>query len=156
MYSTFPPVDIHTTCVLYISLLCTISLVLLYKNRASYRLFEPPFLSIPYNHFSPLPSQRHSRQPLTSSLYQMQLSYIPSPAVHCRTGKPYLIFKWCYFCFQNILPLFLHSFCISHKIRSPMDSYCIFSFIFPRAATFATISSPTCVSTFLPNISTSR
>lgn len=52
MYPAFPPVDIHTAYVLYIPLLCTISLVLLYKNRASCYFFKPPFLSTPYNPIS--------------------------------------------------------------------------------------------------------
>lgn len=52
MSPAFPPVDIHTAYVLYIPLLCTISLVLLYKNRASCYFFKPPFLSTPYNPIS--------------------------------------------------------------------------------------------------------
>lgn len=52
MSPAFPPVDIHTAHTLYISLLCTIPLVLLYKNGASYHLFKPPFLSTPYNPIS--------------------------------------------------------------------------------------------------------
>lgn len=51
MYLAFPPVDVHNVHILYISLLCTISLVLLYKNKTTYYLFTPLFLSIPYLHF---------------------------------------------------------------------------------------------------------
>lgn len=58
MYLTFPPVDNHAIYVLYISLLCMISLVFLYKNSTSNYLFKPSFLFIPHNQISFLPSQR--------------------------------------------------------------------------------------------------
>lgn len=58
MYPAFPPVDVHTAYVLYISLLCTISLVLLYKKSLLNNPLTPPFLSIPYNRFPAFPSQR--------------------------------------------------------------------------------------------------
>lgn len=53
MYPAFPPVVIHTTYILYISLLCTILLVLLYKNRTTYHHSKPPFcpfLTIQFPH----------------------------------------------------------------------------------------------------------
>lgn len=43
MYPAFPPVDVHITYVLYIYLLCMISLVLLYKKSPS---MQPPYAAI--------------------------------------------------------------------------------------------------------------
>lgn len=49
----YPPVDIHAVYVLYKSLLCKISLVILYKTLASNGFITPPFPPTYYNHISP-------------------------------------------------------------------------------------------------------
>ena len=53
MYLIYPPVDIHAVYILYGSLLCKISLVILYKTLTSNSFITLPFLSTYYNHISP-------------------------------------------------------------------------------------------------------
>lgn len=133
MYPAFPPVDVHITYVLYIYLLCMISLVLLYKKSPSMqpplRRYFYPFFTIVFLHFRFKDVFSHRGHPVRLVGLCHIFQFLP---VHGRGGEPYLMIKW---------------FDLHVLLLSP--------FPLSLAYLFSTTSSPTRVSTILPIISIS-